>query len=52
MITATLSGLMLFAAQIEACILPSGHLEYAFGKTYSRRIVDIGLVLRTVSITQ
>lgn len=52
MITATLSGLVLLAAQIQACVLPSGHLEYALGKTYSRRIVGIGLVLRTISISQ
>jgi len=52
MISTTLSVLVLSAAQIQACILPPGHLEYAFRKTYSRKIVDTGLVLRTVSISQ
>lgn len=32
MITTTLSGLVLFAAQIEACRLPSGHLDMPLGK--------------------
>jgi hypothetical protein len=32
MITTTLSGLVVFAAQIEACRLPAGHLDMPLGK--------------------